>query len=70
MLDGIRRLVGRLGDRLTFGGTGNPEDVATEERLIAPFLSPSGDATGFVPHPLDSGPPQPEPEERWTLGPR
>jgi hypothetical protein len=37
--------------------------------LIGPFLSPSG-AGMLMPRALDSGPPQPEPEERWTLGPQ
>jgi hypothetical protein len=37
--------------------------------LIGPFLSPSG-AGLLIPRALDPGPPQPEPEERWTLGPR
>lgn len=46
------------------------DEAPPEEPPIGPFLSPSGAPTGFLPHPLDSGPPQPEPEERWTLGPR
>lgn len=58
-------------------GAATPEGEATLEgeatpqgRWLGPFLSPSGSATGVMPHPLDCGPPQPEPEERWTLGPR
>jgi len=37
--------------------------------LVGPFISPSG-AMMLIPRALDSGPPRPEPEERWTLGPR
>jgi hypothetical protein len=52
-------------------GEATPEgESTTEGRWVGPFLSPSGSATGVMPHPLDCGPPQPEPEERWTLGPR
>jgi hypothetical protein len=51
-------------------GKGSEDQASPEGRLLGPFLSPSGSATGVIPHPLGSGPPQPEPRERWTLGPR
>jgi len=39
--------------------------------LIGPFIVPDASGLGAViPGPLTAGPPQPEPEERWTLGPR
>ena len=38
--------------------------------LIGPFMVPDPQGFGVViPGPLTSGPPQPEPEERWTLAP-
>lgn len=36
--------------------------------LVGPFLSPSGTILP-IPRALDPGPPKPEPEEGWTLGP-
>ena len=37
-------------------------------RLIGPFMAPYG--IGVIsPGPMTVGPPQPEPEEGWTLGP-
>jgi hypothetical protein len=50
---------------------GPSEDTASEEdapHVHGPVLSPSGTIL-VVPEPLTSGPPQPEPEERWTLAP-
>ncbi len=48
--------------------TGDPKDG--EQHDSGPrygFLGPT--TTSFVPRPMTSGPPQPEPEERWTLAP-
>ena len=37
-------------------------------RVAGAFLGPGGTLPG-IPAALSSGPPQPEPPERWTLGP-
>ena len=45
-------------------------EEAGSPTLLGPFLSPDPYGAGFViPGPLTAGPPRPEPEERWTLGP-
>ncbi len=44
-------------------GDGEPKRV-----FFGPFPPYDGRIPG-IPLPLDSGPAQPEPEERWTLGP-
>jgi hypothetical protein len=68
-LDRVRR--DRTILRVTDKKTGDPKDGEQHVggRRFMPIAAPLSRIAIIVPGPLTAGPPKPEPEQRWTLGP-